>query len=147
VLDRFAEALAATSGIPVFKLMERTQGGLSNTDKGASDAWYARVEAWWNNILRKPQDLLIQYIMISKTGEAPDYKLCMKPLSVLSEQEEADVELKEAQTCKARAEAESIRIADGVLDPQEVRETLKDEYSLFSTPPEPPEAPEVTNGI
>lgn len=147
VLDRFAEALAATSGIPVFKLMERTQGGLSNTDKGASDAWYARVEAWWNNILRKPQDLLIQYIMISKIGEAPDYKLCMKPLSVLSEQEEADVFLKKAQAEKARAEAESARIADGVLDPLEVRETLKDDYPLFSTPPEPPEAPEVTNGI
>lgn len=135
ILDRFAEALAGTSGIPVFKLMERTQGGLSNTDKGASDAWYARVESWWNDILRKPQDLLIQYIMIAERGEAPDYKLCMKPLSVLSETEQAEVDYKNAQAFKARAEAEVALIAANIIDPLEVRENYSEDYKLFAAAP------------
>jgi hypothetical protein len=130
VLDRFAEALAATSGIPVFKLMERTQGGLSNTDKGASDAWYARIESWWNNLLRKPQDLLIQYIMISKNGEAPDYKLCMAPLSVLSATEQAEVDLKKAQALQARADAAIKFMTGGVLAADDVRPSIAEEYGL-----------------
>lgn len=147
ILDRFAEALAGTSGIPVFKLMERTQGGLSNTDKGASDAWYARVEAWWNNTLRKPQDMLIQYLMISKVGEAPDYKLCMKPLSVLSATEQADVDLKNAQARKARSEAEVNLCTANILDPLEVRQTYAEDYDLFSAEPDNDPQPGAGDGV
>ena len=141
ILDRFAEALAAVSGIPVTILMGRAQGGLSASDKASLDAWYARIESMWNDILRKPQDRLIQYIMKSKTGEAPDYKLCMKPLSVMSASEQAEVDLKQAQARKARAEAEEILITANVLDPLEVRPTYSEDYELFAAAPDndPPE--------
>lgn len=130
VLDRFAEALAAVSGIPVSILMGRSQGGLSNTEKGTMDAWYARIESMWNDILRKPQDRLIQYIMIAKSGEAPDYKLCMKPLSVLSETEEAEVKLKHAQAFKARADAAVEYMTGGVLTADEVRAVIAEDYDI-----------------
>lgn len=136
VLDRFAEALAAVSGIPVTILMGRAQGGLSASDKSSMDAWYARIGSMWNDNLRKPQDRLVQYIMISKNGEAPDYKLCMNPLSVLSATEQADVDLKNAQAFKARADGEIELIAANVLDPLEVRENYREDYELFAAAPD-----------
>jgi phage-related protein (TIGR01555 family) len=148
VLDRFAEAVSAVTSIPVSILMGRSQGGLSNTDKATMDAWYARIESMWNDILRKPQDKLVQYIMIAKNGEAPDYKLCMRPLSVLSATEQAEVDYKQAQAFKARAEGEIALITANVLDPLEVRENYSEDYELFSASPDnnPEPDPAANNG-
>lgn len=147
ILDRYAEALSAVACIPVFVLMGRAQGGLSATDKASQDAWYSRVESMWNDELRKPQDRLVQYIMLAERGEAPDYKLCMAPLSVMSATEQAEVDYKNAQAFKARAEGEVALITANILDPLEVRKTYSEDYELFAAAPDnDPVEPEVTSG-
>lgn len=136
VLDRFAEALSATSGIPIPILMGRATGGLSSTDKGTLDAWYARVEQWWNDILRKPEDRLVTYLMMERGVNKP-YKLCMRPLVVASDAEVAAVEKTKAETRKIQAEADSLYMASGVVDPDEVRKGIEDQYDLMPGSPAP----------
>lgn len=135
VLDRFAEALSATSGIPIPILMGRATGGLSSTDKGTLDAWYARVESWWNDILRKPEDRLVTYLMMEK-GQNKPYKLVMRPLVVASDEQVAAVDKTKAEAFKIRAEAEVALITANVLDPLEVRQGYEDDYELFAAPPD-----------
>jgi len=130
VIDRFAEALSAVSGIPVSILMGRSQGGLSGTDKNVMESWHARIGSMWNDILRKPQDKLISWIIGAKRGDVPDYKLCMRPLSVMSDKEQAEVNKMNADAFKFRSEADSAYIDRGVLDVDEVRDTLTEEYQI-----------------
>lgn len=139
LLDRFAEALSAVTGIPVPVLMGRSSGGLSNTDKGTLDAWYARIESMWNDILRKPEDRLISYLMIGKKGVAPEYKLCMRSLAVLSAKEEAEIDKLEAEADKLRAETDEIYMTANVIDQNEVRDKRSEDYGIEqgSAPPEP----------
>jgi len=130
VLDRFSEALSAVSGIPVSVLMGRQKGGLANTDKSSMDTWYARVESMWNDILRKPEDKLVGWIIQSKTGTPATYKICMKPLTVLSEKEKAEIEKLEAEAFNIRATGNVAYVTANVVDPTEVRSTVEDEYNL-----------------
>ncbi len=132
ILDRFAEVLSACSGIPVTVLMGRSQGGLSATDKSSLDNWYARIESLWNDILRKPQDRLITYLIGAKVGEVADYTLRMKPLSVMSDKEQAEVNKMNADAFKLRSEADIAYINVGSVTMDEVRGTLSEEYE-FST--------------
>lgn len=147
MLDRYAEALSAVACIPVFVLMGRAQGGLSATDRASQDAWYSRVESMWNDQLRKPQDRLVQYIMIAQTGSAPDYKLCLNPLSVMSAAEQAEVDYKNAQAFKARAEGEVALITANILDPLEVRENYSEDYDLFDAAPDNDPDPEPSTEV
>lgn len=139
LMDRFAEALSAVSRIPVSVLMGRAQGGLSNTDKGQMDTWYARIESMQNDILRKPLDRLVNYIFISLTGQdGGDYKLCFKPLVVQSDKEEAEVEKLEAETKKIKMETAVGYVGIAALDSNEVRVGLKEEYQITGTIEIPP---------
>ena len=143
ILDRFAEALSAVSGIPIPILMGRATGGLSSTDKGTLDAWYARVGSWWNDILRKPEDRLVTFLMMEK-GQNKPYKLCMRPLVVASDAEVAAVEQVKANARKAQAEADMAYINAGVIDPDEVRRGLEQHYELVpgSAAPDVPDVVE-----
>lgn len=134
VIDRFAESLAAVSGIPVTILMGRAQGGLSASDKASMDAWYARIEAMWNDILRKPEDRLVSWIIMAKQGNVPEYKLCMNPLTVLSDKEKAEVEKLEKEAEKLEAETHAIYITNQVITPDEVRAKVGEEYDVTGQP-------------
>ncbi len=131
VIDRFAEALSAVSGIPVSILMGRSQGGISGTDQNIMESWHARIGSMWNDILRKPQDKLISWIIGAKRGDVPDYKLCMKPLSVMSDKEQAEVNKMNADAFKLRSEADVAYVNLGSIMIDEVRDTLKEEYEFI----------------
>lgn len=130
VLDRFAEMLCAVTGIPVSELMTRSAGGLNSTGKGEQDKWYARVESMWNDELRKPEDRLITYIMIAKNGEAPPYKLCMRPLAIVSDAEKAAIDVQRATSKKLAAETAVLYLTNQVIFTPEVRAGLEDDYEL-----------------
>lgn len=138
IIDRFAEALAAVSGIPVTILMGRAQGGLSASDKASMDAWYARIEAMWNDILRKPEDRLVSWIIMAKQGQVPEYKLCMNPLTVLSDKEKAEVCKLEADARKADMETDVGYAGINAFDPVEIRKKRAELYGVDedSAPPE-----------
>ena len=135
VLDRFAEALAAVTGIPVTVLMGRAPGGLSATGKADLDNWYARIEAMQNDILRKPLDLLVNYIIIAKTGQdGGNYSLKFKPLTVKSDKENAEIDKLKAEANKIQADADSIYVGIGSVDPREIKAGLGDKYKLAEMP-------------
>ena len=135
VLDRFAEALAAVTGIPVTVLMGRAPGGLSATGKADLDNWYARIEAMQNDILRKPLDMLVNYIIISKTGQdGGNYSLKFKPLTVKSDKENAEIDKLKAEANKIQADADSIYAGIGSIDPREIRAWLDDKYEIDAMP-------------
>lgn len=131
VLDRFAESLSAVTGIPVTVLMGRSPGGMSATGKSDLDNWYARIESMQNDILRKPLLRLIRYIKISlNAGSEMDFKLCFKPLAIMSNNEKATVSKLKADANKVQSEADINYAGIGVLLPNEIRKTIADDYEL-----------------
>lgn len=130
VLDRMAEALSAVTSIPVSVLMGKSMGGLANSEKSSLDNWHATIASYQNDILRKPLDLLVTYIIRSMTGENVEYKLCFKPLTVLSEKEEAEIDKLKADANKIQADADVAYVTAGVIDANEVREERGDEYNI-----------------
>ena len=130
VLDRFAEALSAVTGIPVSILLGRQSTGLSGNDKGSLDAWHARIASDQNEILRKPLDMLVTYIIRAMTGNDVEYKLCFNPLTVLSDKEEAEVDKLKADAKKVQADADVAYITAQVIDPNEVRAERGEEYNI-----------------
>jgi len=136
VLDRFAEALAAVYGFPISKLMGRAPGGLNANGKGDADNWDARMKAMWNDQLRKPQDRLVTYLMIAKNGEAPPYKLCMKPLTILSDADQAAIDKTREEGKKIKAETSEIYANLSIITQEEIRNTIANDYELApkSTP-------------
>jgi len=133
VLDRFAEALSAVTGIPVPILFGKSQGGLSNTSKGETDAWNARIEAAQQNILREPLDKIITYIIKAKTKEDPPYELCFKPLAIMSELEEKGIEKIEAETDKLKMETAKGYVEIAALSNDEVRLSIAEKYEIDAT--------------
>lgn len=136
LLDRFAEALSAVSGIPVFLLMGKSQGGLSDSNAGNLEGWYARIEAMQNDVLRRPIDRIVGYIAGPNAGE---YKIKFCPLYVPSEKEKAETEKLEAEAERIDAETAQIYVNMGALDPSEVRKEISEDYEIDpATMPEPP---------
>ncbi len=133
LLDIFAEAVAAVSNIPAIILMGRSAGGLNATGKGDLDTWYARIESIQNDILRKPLDRLITYILIAETGNNVEYQLKFNSLKVLSEKEKAEIEKLEAEHEKIEAETANVYVNMGALDSEEVRKEISDDYELGMT--------------
>ena len=130
LLDRFAEAVAAVANIPAMVLMGRSAGGLNATGKGDLDTWYARIESIQNDVLRKPLDRLITYVLIAQTGNDIEYELKFKSLKVLSEKECAEVEKLEAEAEKLEMETATGYVGIGSLDADEVRKEISEDYDL-----------------
>lgn len=131
LLDRFAEALAAVTGIPVFILMGRSPGGLSNSDTAGESAWYARIGSMQNDILKKPLDKLINWIIYSKTGhDGGDYQLKFNSLVVLSAKEKAEIEQLEANTKKLLSETDANYAGIGSFLPNEIRNARAEDYGI-----------------
>lgn len=131
LLDRFAEAVAAVSGIPVYVLLGRSIGGLNSSGSAERDAWYARIGSMQNDVLRKPVDTLVGMICSSMNIDA-EYKIEFKPLSVPSDKECAEVEKLEAETKKIKMETATGYVTASVIDPIEVRhsEDLMEQYPI-----------------
>lgn len=129
LLDRFAEALSAVSSIPIMLLMGRSAGGLSGSGKGELDSWYARIESMQNDILMRPIDKLVSYILMGM-GHDVSYGIKFNPLTVLSNKEKSEIKKIEAETKKIEAEAAAAYVNIGAIDVDEVRLGLSDEYQI-----------------
>lgn len=131
LLDRFAEALSAVSGYPVYILMGRSPGGLSNSDKAGEGAWQARIGSMQKDQLQKPLDRLVSYLFqAAGKGDGGDYKLCFHSLAVQSDAEKAALEKTEAETEKAKMETAKGYVEIGALDPREVRTNIAEDYEI-----------------
>jgi hypothetical protein len=123
VVEKFASALSAVTGIPVTLLMGESAKGLNSAGSQASDvrSWYDKIAALQESKLQPILERLVYLVMISKEGptkgvEIDGWAIKFNPLWQPTEKE-----IIEAR--KLQAETDHIYITDGVLGPEEVRES------------------------
>jgi hypothetical protein len=109
--------LCICSGIPEIKLLGKTVTGLGSTGNTNLRSYYDDVAAMQLSIIEEPCTKLCRYIMLAKQGpfkgvEIDNWELDFPDLLEMSEQEEADLRLKVAQSDVAYINA-------GVLAPRE----------------------------
>jgi phage-related protein (TIGR01555 family) len=124
VLDRFATALSAVTGMPKTLLFGEQSKGLGGANEGDLQNWYAQVHQWQKTKLKQPLDRLVT--MLAKSLGLPDqnYIIEFEPLHVPSEKEKAETEKLEAEAEKIEAETALAYVTAGALDPSELRATL-----------------------
>lgn len=119
LLDRFVKRLSATSRIPVTVLMGQAPAGLNATGDSDIRNWYDTISAEQNDRLHPVLKRFIYLLMLAKRGPTggkvpKEWVMSFAPLWQRSDNEEADMR-------KTVAEADDIYIANGTLDPSEVR--------------------------
>lgn len=120
LIDRFSLALSAVTGIPESLLFGRQKAGLSNSNNGDLENWYASIAQKQNLVLLTPLDRLVTIQLYALGLYTDEYLIKFCPLSVPSEKETAE-------TRKLKAETAKIYVDMQALDPSEVRKELDDE--------------------
>lgn len=121
------EHMCSVSRIPTIILTGISPSGLNASSDGEIRVFYdwiaAQQEAYW----RAPLETILSIVQLSLFGEIdPDIDFRFVPLYQMTETEEADNRLKDAQ-------AAGIQIDHGVIDPQEERERLaRDDNSGYA---------------
>jgi len=119
--------MCSVSRIPTIILTGISPSGLNASSDGEIRVFYdwiaAQQEAYW----REPLETILSIVQLSLFGEIdPDIDFRFVPLYQMTETEEADIRLKDAQ-------AAGIQIDHGVIDPQEERERLaRDDNSGYA---------------
>ena len=118
LLDRFALALSAVTGIPQTLLMGQSPAGLSATGDADIRFWYDNIKSDQEDKLLPPLERLVTLIMAAKRGpfkgrEPEGWAIRFNPLWQLSDKEEAEFR-------KTVAETDNIYLTTGVVDPAEV---------------------------
>jgi len=118
LIDRFAQAVSAVTGIPLTLLFGRSPGGLNATGESDIRGWYDKVASMQEDQLQSVLERLTYLIMKSRLdgfhGNEPDnWYICFNPLWQQSDKETAE-------TRKAVADADNIYLSTGVLTPEEV---------------------------
>ena len=118
LLDRFAEALSAVTGIPVTLLMGRSPGGLNAT--GASDIqfWYDSIAQDQEAELLKPLTRICYLTQLAKLG--PTKGKLIEGWRVVFNSLWKPTDKETAETRKITADTDKLYIESGVLDPEEV---------------------------
>lgn len=114
LISTFEFALSAVTGIPHSKLFGEGASGLNNSGDSDIRNFYDNVRATQQEILQPNLDKLIRYIILSRDISLPskdpdDYLIDFTSLWQLSELDQAELKLKNAETDK-------IYIETGVLD-------------------------------
>lgn len=151
LLDRFMLRVSAAAEMPVSILFGMGPTGLDNTAEGDIEIWANQIKGMQDESLRKQLERLLKIAMLAKDsptkGREPD-KWAMKfnPLFQLDETEKAEVR-------KTQAETDDLYIGNGVLEPDEVRDSrfagvewsaetqLNDELREEAEPDPPPFPP------
>lgn len=114
IMELFIDYVSAASDIPRSRLFQNMTGTLGG-DPGKNDlrVHYDNVEAIQENKLRSPVQQAIDILLVP-LGFAPgEITFTWNPLWQMSDQEQAEIELKRAQT-------DQIYISTGVVEPEEV---------------------------
>lgn len=130
LLVEFQKALSAVVGMPMTLLMGQSPGGLNATGESDIRQWYDKIASRQENELKPELEKLIRYIMLSREGptkgrEIEDWSIEFNPLWQPTQKEIVD-------TRKVQSEIDSSYINQGVLMPEEVRESRfgGDDYSI-----------------
>lgn len=119
LIDRFAEALSAVSGIPISILFDKWDGGLGDTGGSQVRAWYDHIAAEQKNTLQEPINellVLIQAAQDSGLSTADKLEFEFNPLWQRDTSQIVTDQNTQAQT-------DQIYIQNGVLNKEEVRQS------------------------
>lgn len=132
VLDRFATALSAVTGMPKTLLFGEQARGLGNANEGDLQNWYSQIKQWQNTKLKNPLDRIVKLLATSLGIPDQNYMIEFEPLHVPSEKEEAETKKIEADIKKVNADTAVAYVTSGALDPSELRQTLieKSDYIM-----------------
>lgn len=118
IIDKFALSLCSVSGIPYTKLFGYSPSGLSATGDRDAKNYYDEVKSNQENDIRPAIQKLIDYIVLTKdsgfSGNKEDVYFEFNPLEQQNEKEISEINRENAQ-------ADSIYLQWGVLEPEEVR--------------------------
>lgn len=115
------EQMCSVSHMPAVVLTGIAPSGFGNVAEGEMSAWRdwvaAQQEAYW----RSPIETILKVVQLSLFGEIdPDINFTFCPLYQLSESEQSDIRMKNAQSAQ-------IYIDSGVIAPEEERQRLADD--------------------
>jgi hypothetical protein len=138
VMDRYAQRLAGSRGIPITLLMGQSPAGMDATGESDLTNWYDSIRQEQQDVLQPIYERLCYIAFLSKEcgGKEPeDWKIEWLPLWEPSEKERAEIR-------KIEAEEVDILVAAGVLDPDELREDprYKARFNLKGPLDRPPPA-------
>lgn len=131
VISASCNMLSAITNIPQVILFGSTVGGMSSTDETSMENYYNYIERIQKRMLRSNLRYLLSVIFqagvaTGEVDEVPKLKVEFNPLWSLSETEQADLEMKRAQTQQIKAQTVQIYMDKEVIDPTEVRKKLAD---------------------
>lgn len=120
------EQISSISGIPLVILLGITPSGLNASSEGEIRVFYDKILAFNNRVVRPVLETILEVVQLSLFGEIdPEITFEFNPLWEMSDKDKADIR-------KADAEADVGYVNAGAVDPDEVRERLRnDETSLY----------------
>lgn len=137
IIDKSCAYLSALTSIPQTILFGIPGSGMSPADDTSMENWYNFVERIQKRVVRGNLRYLLSILFAAgvATGEiedVPKIKPVFNSLWSLSENEQADLELKKAQVQQAKATTAQVYVNMEVLDPSEVRKKLasSDEFDI-----------------
>jgi phage-related protein (TIGR01555 family) len=101
LLDRFASDVAGAADIPLTRLFGQSPGGLGSNGDGEQGNYDAHIAAKQESDLSPQMEQIDQVVVRSALGYMPDdYRSEWNPLREMSEEDLADIQLKNAQRDK-----------------------------------------------
>ena len=131
VIDVCCNFLSALTHIPQTILFGRSPAGMNSTGESDFENWYSFVDRIRNRMVKGNLRYLLCVIFqaglaTGEVDEVPKIKIEFNPLWSLSELEQADLDLKRAQTQQAKAQTIHTYVQMEAIDPMEVRRKLAD---------------------
>lgn len=131
VLGASCSMLSAITNIPQTILFGTTIGGLSTTDDTSMENYYNFIERIQKKMLRSNLRYLLSVIFQAglhsgEIDEVPPIKVEFNPLWSLSDSEQRDIDLKDAQIALTKAQTTQVYVDMQAIDPSEVRKKLAD---------------------
>lgn len=131
VLGASCSMLSAITNIPQTILFGTTIGGLSTTDDTSMENYYNFIERIQKKMLRSNLRYLLSVIFQAglhsgEIDEVPPIKVEFNPLWSLSDSEQRDIDLKDAQIALTKAQTTQVYVDMQAIYPSEVRKKLAD---------------------
>lgn len=106
-LDSQMQAVAAVSGVPITVLFGRRTTSLNSKGDSDTDTYYRLLDKIRTTYLRTPMREILRFASATLNVQVPEGELLVKvrPLKALSDYEESEIELRQAQALYARAQA------------------------------------------
>ncbi|MCK5603203.1 DUF1073 domain-containing protein [Candidatus Pacearchaeota archaeon] len=114
--DRFIQKVAGASEIPVTRLVGISPGGMNATGESDMRNYYDGIQSVQENELRPRLDYLDLIVIASAFPGMDSFEYIFNPLQQVSENEQADIDLKKAQRDLIYLDHDVIEVSDAMAE-------------------------------